>query len=735
MAAEVSRSGVSAAPGAPAPRCAQCGATLRPRRGRARSAPDPLFCCYGCVLVSQIAGSRGERAEPSWILARLGLSAFLAMNVMGLSLVLYAGDAAAQPGLAADASQVAYAGLFRHALLVFSAPVLLLLGWPILDSGLRGFGRPGAGVDSLIALGALAAFALSAWATLRGSGPVYYETACMVLVLLTLGRYLEAQARTRAAAALSDRLPAQPAAVSVLREGRWIDAPPETVAVGDLVRVLPGALVPVDGTVVDGEGGVDESTLTGEPLPARRAAGDTLYAATVSVDGAFHLRVTATGSGRLAARIARLLEQARAARAPIELLADRVAAAFVPLAVGAALAAGTYWTVRAGVDRGLMNGLSVLLIACPCALGLATPLAVWEAVGSAARRGILIRSGEALERLASIRKIFFDKTGTLTDGRPRLERIVAAHGVDEEEVLAVAAAVEAVCGHPLARAVAGAARERGLEPAPVRRFRIHPGVGVEGEAALPGGGFRCVAVGGREMLRRLGAAAPEWAAGGSAGPAGPEAFVISEGRVIGALRFAESLRPGAEEALDEIRRQGLGSEILTGDRAAAGQHLAARLGVEARGDLSAGDKVAALASGERDGGPAAMVGEGINDAPALARAGVSIALGGGAVLSQEAADITLLGDDLGQIPWLVALARRTLRAIRINLFWAFLYNVVLIPLAMAGRLQPILAVLAMIGSSLFVVTRSLVLGRDEDAAASRRGAGRGALQAAEAQAP
>jgi Cu+-exporting ATPase len=566
-------------------------------------------------------------------------------------------------------------------------------------------------VDSLIALGAIGAFGFSIVSTLRQSGPVYYETACMTLVLVTLGRYLEARARGRAAAALKGLLREEPRTVSLLREGILTEVPAAEVRPGDTVRVAAGSVVPVDGKILEGEGGVDESSLTGEPLPARRRKGDPLIAGTLSMDGAFLLRATATGEERMAARIGRLLEAARASRAPMELLADRIAALFLPISIAAALGSGIVWSVARDPATGWLNALAVLLIACPCALGLATPLAVWEAMGAAVRRGIVIRGGDALERLASVKSIFFDKTGTLTRGTPALASCRVAPGESEDRALASAAALETVSDHPLARAIRETARDRCLPAGEVRAFRVHPGVGVEGEVALPGETHRKVAVGGSEMLRRWGLAAPVWADAYAAAAGKAAAYLLDEHHVAALFLFEEAPRPEAERALRELEREGLDLEILTGDNAAAGEAMGRRLGIRVRSRLDPAGKLEAIRRGELKLGPSAMVGEGINDAPALAGAALSIAVGGSDGLAREASDITLLGENLKDIPWLVKLARRTVRTIRVNLFWAFAYNAVLIPLAMAGRLTPVLAALAMIGSSLFVVGNSMQLGR------------------------
>ncbi|MBI3450312.1 MAG: cation-translocating P-type ATPase [Acidobacteria bacterium] len=702
--------------------CAQCGVTMR---GSGPAPAPDLFCCYGCALVHRIAGAGSRRREPEWILARLGLAAFLTMNVMAMALVLYADD----PAAAVDEPlRAGIAGALRYVSLLFSAPVLFLLGWPIVERGWRDARRGAPGVDALIAIGALAAFALSAWSTVAGHGPVYYETACMILLLVTLGRYLEARARSSAAASLRGLVSAEPRGATVVRGGRLIEVDPASVLPGEIVRVAPGGVIPVDGLVVDGEGGVDESGLTGESAPARRKVGDAVYAGANSVDGAFAIRATATGAERMAAKIEAMLEAARRSRAPIERLADRVAALFVPAAIALAAIAGALRTVDPGAGAGVMRALSVLLIACPCALGLATPLAVWEALGAAARRGVVVRRGEALERLARVRTVYFDKTGTLTDGTPRVSAIAPA-GCSEADLLRVAAALESFSAHPYARAIAEAAASRALPVAAVRGVRVHAGAGVGGEVSLDGESFFAAAVGGGEMLRRAGVEPP---AGAGAG-AGARAFVAANGRVIGSVDFAESLRPGAARATAELRRLRVGVEILSGDTPEAADRLARAMNLRGLGGLSPAGKVAAIERGERARGPAAMVGEGMNDAPALARASLSIALGSGSAAAREAADVGLRNDDLTLVPWLLDLSRRTVRTIRINLFWAFVYNLVLIPLAMAGGLQPILAALAMIASSLLVAAHSRSLAREGRARASApsgaRAAGGGVVEA------
>jgi len=703
-------------------RCGQCGLEIRvPARGAARPA-GPLFCCFGCALVHEIAGARADRSAPPWILARLGLAAFLAMNVMAMSLVLYAGDPHAGAIAAADPLELGMAGIFRYVSLLFSGLVFVLLGWPILDRGIRDLRLGRGSVDTLIALGALGAFGLSAWATLRGEGAVYYETGCMILLLVTLGRFLEATARTRAAETLGALLSREPRHALVVTESGVVQREIASVRAGDRVRIPSGAAVPVDGTILEGEGGVDESWLTGESDPVRKARGDRLYAGSVAVDGAFDVETGAAGDDRAVIRIARLVESARASKAPIERTADRIASLFVPAAVAAAAGAGVVCAWSSGTAGGLMRALSVLLIACPCALGLATPLALWTALGRAARRGIVIRSGEAIERMASIRTIAFDKTGTLTTGSPRVAQVSPSPGIDEESLLSIAAALETASSHPIARALGEEAARRRIAPAAIREFRTHPGVGVTGEVGTADG-WKPAAIGGREMFRRLTMTPPD-------GPEG-RTWIALGGRIAGSIDFEEQLREGAGDAIASLADLGVSMTILTGDSGAMAGRLARALGIAGLGGLSPSGKLAEVASMEEGGTGIAMVGEGVNDAPALARASLSIAMGCGADAARDASDVTLLGEDLRSIPWLLALSRRTMRRVRINLFWAFVYNACLIPIAMAGLLQPVLAALAMLASSVFVVAGSLAPADSDGAgAAGEAPAGGRAIQEA-----
>ncbi len=661
------------------------------------------FCCYGCVLAAQVTRERGESGVASAVMVRLGLAVFFAMNAMMLSLPTYAPHVYGDEALPADG---ALFQVLRILAMVFAAPVLALLGWPILAGAVRGMRGGLPNTDALIILGVIAAYALSVANTVSGRGDVYFDTAAMLLVLVTVGRYLEARVKADASAVIRARLSAAPAAAARLRateagaSGPVDLIPPEQLAPGDLVRVGPGEAFPTDGTVVHGEGGVDEAMLTGESRPVPKAPDSAVASGTCSIDGLFAVRVTAPAAQSAAARIALLLDQARRERAPAERLADRVAAILTPIVIVIALSAGAFWTVTRGLDHGILVALAVLVVACPCGLGIATPVAVWTGLAAAARRGVIARTAPALERAAAIGEVWFDKTGTLTERVPRLlsAEPAPASGLSPAGLLAHAAALEAGLLHPLARATLSAWRgtqhDSAAEPAPVTDLRTLPGRGIRGS------------VGGEPMT--LGSwrfACEELTLENGAGAENDATTVLlwRPGQLLGTLRFAEAARKDARAAIAALRHLGLRIGLLSGDRSAAAlvPHLVRR--EDAVLGLLPEEKVAHL---KAHGGGVAMVGDGVNDAPALAAADLGIAVGSATDLARMSADVVIIGDDLTRIAWLFAYSRRVVRIIRQNLFWVFAYNAAAVALAAAGMLNPLFASLAMIGSSLLVVANA-----------------------------
>ncbi len=676
---------------APLALCAHCGL---PVGGGLAAGADPLYCCGGCALAHRLTGGAAGHGQAAGMLMSIGIGAFLAMNVMMLSFVLYSGRAEADRG--------AGEAWVRWALLLLATPALFLLGAPFLTRGLRRLGEWRLDTDALIVIGVLAAWLLSARSVLGGSGPLYLDTAMGILLFVTIGRYLEAAARARTTDALAALVRQMPERAARVREGREESVPVEELRPGDRVRVRPGERIPVDGVVVEGEAGISEAELTGEPLPRPCGPGAQVSALTLNLDGSLLVETRRTGQDTTLARVVRLVEEARAGGYPLAPLVDRLSAAFVPLVLALALGTFAWWARAAGPGEGLLNALSVLLIACPCAIGIATPLAASVATGRAAAAGVLVRSAEVFERLAGARRVFLDKTGTLTRGTPELAALRAAGGTDAVQLLTWAASLEAHSEHPLARAVGAAAAARGVELQEVQGFRALPGQGVLG-LRPEGGSLRELRLG---SARLVGVPVPE-------APAGETAIHLAvDGAWRGSLYFRDQPRPHAGEVVADLLQRRLQVEILSGDQPAAVQAFARELpGVRASGGLTPEDKLLRVRESVARGEAPVMVGDGINDAPALSGAAVAVTLGSGTDLARDVADVTILSGDLRRLPWLLGLAAATLRTARLNLFWAFLYNGVGLALAVTGRLHPLFGAVAMIVSSLIVVLHSQRLRR------------------------
>ena len=649
--------------------------------------------------------ARGEHGAAESILIRLGLAIFFAMNVMMVSMPAYVPYVYGPGSGDGPLFQV-----LRVLALIFAAPVIGLLGWPILVGAARGLRAGGANTDALIVLGAAAAYALSAVNTIAGHGAVYFDTAAMLLVLVTLGRYLEARAKAEAGAAVRATL--APAPTSATRVSPEATVPiaarsaesvsPTVLLPGNIVRVAPGDAFPTDGLIVDGVGGVDEGAITGEHHTILKEPGSAVASGTCSVDGVFHVRVTAAAANSTAARITTLLAAARRERAPAERAADRVTAVLVPAVIVVAVATAVGWTAHAGLGTGLLVGLAVLVVACPCGLGIATPVAVWTGLVTAARRGVIVRSASVLERAADVECVFFDKTGTLTERTPQLVAIDPVGGVSEDDLLACAAALEANLTHPLALAIRAAWEARGTAS------MLYTASDVQ---ALPGRGVRGVVGGERVTAGSVRLAAEDLRGTDLRCYTESDDTVILLWRphkLLGAVRFAEAPRPEARAALDALRHAGLRTGLVSGDSRASTVVPALIAAEHAILGLLPEDKVAYLRKTRRQqmGGAVAMVGDGVNDAPALAAADLGIAVGSATDLARMTADVTIVSDDLRRVPWLITYSKRVRRVIRENLIWAFAYNTVAVIGAAAGALNPLIASLAMLASSLAVVANA-----------------------------
>ncbi|BCS31954.1 copper-translocating P-type ATPase [Luteitalea sp. TBR-22] len=612
------------------------------------------------------------------------------------------------------------------ALLLMTAGVMGWAGRHFYVRAWRTGRHGGADMNTLVAVGTGAAFLYSLVATMapglfvrRGLMPdVYFEAVILIIALILTGRAFEARAKRRTSGALRALVGLQPRTARVVRDGVEQDVPVEAVASGDLVRVRPGERLPVDGRVEDGTSSVDESMLTGESVPVYKQAGDVVIGGTVNGTGSLVFRATTLGASSVLAQIVRLMRDAQATRAPIQDLADRISAVFVPVVMGLAALTLLAWGLLGGegaVVRGFAAAVTVLIIACPCAMGLAVPTAVMVATGKGAELGILVKGGDALQRTGEITTVVFDKTGTLTEGRPVVAHERWLAGIDATQALGLVASVERASEHPLASAIVAHAATRGVEsPAAATAFRAHAGRGAQ--ATVNG---RDVVVGSARLLDELGIdvgdlrqAAGEWAAQGAS-----IVLVAIDGTAAGALGVADPLKPGAPEAVRRLRELGIRVVLLSGDTPATATAIGAAAGITevVAGVLPEG-KVAEIGRRQQAGEVVAMVGDGINDGPALARADVGIAMGTGTDVAMAASDVTLVRGDVAGVAQVITLSRRTLQTMRQNLFWAFVYNVIGIPVA-AGvlypatglLLSPVIASAAMAFSSVSVVSNSLRL--------------------------
>ena len=666
---------------------------------------------YGLTPASEQAPDVAGADEPEQAAKRLWLRRVVIAWPLGLA-VLW---------LAMLSGGVGESAGGRWAQFALTTPVQFYVGWPFLREAAKRAKKLSANMDTLIAIGTLAAYLYSTVA-LFGGGDLYFDTAALIIAFLVLGRYFEARAKGRAGKAIRALLELGAKQARVIRDGDEVMVPVEQVAVGDLLRVRPGEKVPVDGEVIDGASAVDESMLTGESVPVDKTVGSKVAGATINTSGALTVRATAVGSDTALAQIVRLVEEAQAGKAGVQRLADRISAVFVPVVMAIALLAFLGWAVLAGDPvKGLVSAVAVLIIACPCALGLATPTAIMVGTGRGADLGILIKGVEMLERTRRITTVVFDKTGTLTKGQMALTDVVAGGGVDEANLLRRAGAVEADSEHPVGRAIVTGVRDRGLDLPSASAFEAVAGHGVRAQvddARVWVGSRKLAAEAGLVLAEQLDDAAERLEGDGKTA-----VFAGWDGEIRGVLAVADTLKEDARGVVERLHGMGLEVAMITGDNARTAEAIAAQVGIDrVLAEVLPNDKKSEVERLQAEGKLVAMVGDGVNDAPALVQADLGIAIGTGTDVAIESSDLTLMRGELDGVVTAIQLSRRTYRTILQNLGWAFGYNVAALPLAAFGLLNPVIAGAAMAFSSVSVVSNSLRLrrfGRGRKAQAAR----------------
>ena len=695
---------------------------------------------YRADRTNEAGGQEAELERLSRVKETRGLRNRLIFAGLG-AILLFLGTFAGFPWV----SRLMALEYYPFLLWALATPVLFWAGAGFYVSGVAAVRHGAANMFTLFAMGTIAAYGYSAVvvlldrtapAVLSNAGlepKVYFETAAIIVALILLGRYLESRARGQTSEAIRRLMGLRPTSALVLRDGIEVEMPVERVVPGDVILVRPGNKIPVDGQVTDGASSVDESMLTGESMPVDKAPGALVYGATMNLQGAFHYRALQVGGDTVLSQIIRLVEEAQGSKAPIQRLADRVAAYFVPTIIVVASAAFLFWLLLGpapALTFATLVFVAVLIIACPCALGLATPTAIIVGTGKGAEKGILIKRAEALETAHRVDTVVLDKTGTLTTGKPAVTDLFAVNGVSEAELLGLAASVERTSEHPLAQALVDEARARGLELARADNFQAIPGKGLS--ATVNG---VVVHLGNRGLMADAGVALDglEQHAEKLAAQGRTPMFLAAGGGPKGVIAVADSLKPGALEGVARLKAMGLSVVMLTGDNRRTAQAMASQLGIDrVEAEVLPQDKAEIVRGLQREGRVVAMVGDGINDSPALAQSDVGLAMGGGTDIAADSADITLMRGDVGGVATALMLSRQTIRTIKQNLFWAFFYNILLVPVAAGvlypvfqavggvpvsldfffgqqGFLNPALAALAMAFSSVTVVANSLRL--------------------------
>lgn len=680
--------------------CSHCQLPLREFvQRREVNGDDHAFCCYGCCLAFLV--KHGSREEPvaAWLLIRLGVATFLAMNIMLFSLMLYSGSVSTLSDSLLQAIHVL--------LWMFATPVVFFVGGPFMLGAWQAMKRKRVTADSLVALGTLGAYFYSVYQVLSHGKVVYFDTATMVIVLFTVGRYLEAIARVRTTRSLMPMLEAERASATVVNNDKEIQQAVIEISPGSVVRVKPGERVPIDGEVIEGQSNCSEEVLTGQKEDITKQVGSCVYAGSINKNGQLLIRATTSGKNTHWMRISKQIRKTLAHKTLVGEVVDRIAAVFIVAVLILAACTISYWSGQTSFEKGLLAGLAVLIVACPCALGLAAPLATTLGLGQAAQRGIMIRDGGVFEHLARIKGIAFDKTGTLTPGSLQVKNFLATPN-EKQIVIQRAAILAAGSSHPKAQAIAQTLHQYRTSSDPYTEFKEHPGQGVS--ANFDG---TVVSMGSLDFMYSMGCKFSQPTFDNDISNISSKVYIGWQGLVHGFFGLIDSVEPEVQPMVKALHNNGLSTCLLSGDLPSAVEVAAKQAGIEEwKAGLMPWDKVNVINEWTQQIGPVAMVGDGINDGPVLAAAKVGIAVGNATDLARASADITLPEQAMGHLPWLIAHAKNVQKTVVTNLIWAFSYNAIALTLAATGLLQPVIAAALMAGSSLVVVINSLASGKE-----------------------
>jgi len=686
------------------PRDPVCGMLVDSDKAIKRKIGDRIyyFCSEACARTYEQPEQELKNMKRKVALALAGVISFAVLRVIAIFGLVVAIMAFEVVGISA----------WNLAFLILSTPIVWVAGWNIHYSAYKALKNRSINMDVLITTGVLAGWSYGAVSTffpwLGSEGHGYLEIAVAILAFVLLGKFIEEIIRRRSAAAIRKLLELQPTIARVLKDGREVEVPIEEVNVGDILIVKPGEKIPTDGIVIEGYSSVDEKLITGESIPVEKSVGSEVVGGTINKTGLLKIRVTKVGENTALMQIVHLVEEAQASSAPIQKFADRVVGYFVPVVFAVAGISFVYWLVTKGFSSAFLVLLAVLLIACPCALGIATPTAILAGVGKGAEYGILLRGGEYVENIRKLTTVVFDKTGTLTKGEPSVTDVITFKGYKEDEVLLFAAIAEKGSEHPLAEAVLKKAFSLNINVPDAEAFEAIPGHGVK--ASFKG---KTILLGNRRLMEtnniNIGEDVEHFLT--KFGEEGKTTMLLAiDGEIVGILAAMDTLKENAKEAIRDLKKMGLEIIMLTGDNERTAKAIAKQLGIEkVITNVLPWEKANVIKKLQSEGKVVAMVGDGINDAPALAQAHIGIAIGSGTDIAKETGGIVLIKDDLRDVVRAIMLSKATMRKIKQNLFWAFIYNMVSIPIAAAGLLSPIIAAGAMAFSSLFVVSNSATL--------------------------